>query len=312
MLLEGERIVDFKRQAAAAALFTALLIGSLAACKSADEQSESRNGTQTIRRGPTVYEIPASKDSDTVAKVQLQDMSPKQVRARLLESMQKDGYTALETKAQRLVFEKRACEPGPADPVERLSSKNIPPCDFSWLYIISDITPEGPLRRVRFDLAREGGEVQVIADAHYSFPEEPKIAPFRASDHELLDTWRVKVLLLEPQRASFGLTYQLIDADWARIKGFPKTAAALEATQSKAMKVWEVAAGGPAEAADLAEKDLITAIDGAPVRGNFEILLLTRRLPPGRSVALTIRRADEEMERTIVLGAPPAEKATQG
>lgn len=297
--------MDFKCQAAAAALFAAFLIAPLAACKGVGEKDASAAETQVVKRGYTTYKIPAGKDSDTVAEVRLQGMSLEQARTRLLESMQKDGYAAIETKRRRLVFEKRACEPGPADLAERMSSKDIPSCDDPWLYIISDITAEGPLRRVRFDLARKDGEVQVIVDAHYSFPEDPSIPPFRASDDELLGTWRMRVLAVEPLKSRFGLAYFLVGPGWAKAKGLTETAAQLEAAKSSALNVQEIDKGGPAEAARLAKDDLITAIDGAPIHDPFQMLLMTRRLPPGRELLLTIRRADKEEERTLILAAPP-------
>ncbi|MGH9213323.1 MAG: S1C family serine protease [Acidimicrobiales bacterium] len=60
--------------------------------------------------------------------------------------------------------------------------------------------------------------------------------------------------------------------------------------------------GSPAEDAGLQEGDVVTAIDGEPVRDSAALTAAIRSHAPGEEVTLTIRRDDGESEVTATLG----------
>ncbi|MGP3968000.1 trypsin-like peptidase domain-containing protein [Streptomyces sp. 6N223] len=63
-----------------------------------------------------------------------------------------------------------------------------------------------------------------------------------------------------------------------------------------------VTPGGPADQAGVQEGDLITAVDGEPVRTGDELIVKIRSHQPGDRLALTIERGGEEMQIDVVLG----------
>ncbi len=63
-----------------------------------------------------------------------------------------------------------------------------------------------------------------------------------------------------------------------------------------------VTPGGPAETAGVQEGDIITAVDGEPVRSGDELIVKVRSHEPGDVVGLTINRDGEEIALDVTLG----------
>ena len=76
---------------------------------------------------------------------------------------------------------------------------------------------------------------------------------------------------------------------------------------TRGIVVEEVVRGGPADRAGLRRFDIITAIDGTPLKGmNDLITYLARETVPGDTVQLSIlRQADEPAEVTVTLMPRP-------
>ena len=68
--------------------------------------------------------------------------------------------------------------------------------------------------------------------------------------------------------------------------------------------VIELAPGGPAEAAGIALKDVIIAIDGKQVSKDNTLSLLLLGYKPGAQVAITIARGSERFNAQVTLGGP--------
>jgi putative serine protease PepD len=64
-----------------------------------------------------------------------------------------------------------------------------------------------------------------------------------------------------------------------------------------------VVPGGPADAAGIEEGDVITAVDGTPVRSGEELIVRIRGHRPGDRLELTVERGGRERPVTVVLGA---------
>jgi putative serine protease PepD len=63
-----------------------------------------------------------------------------------------------------------------------------------------------------------------------------------------------------------------------------------------------VTPGGPADQAGVQDGDVITAVDGEPVRTGDELIVKVRSHQPGDRLALTIDRGGEEIEIDVTLG----------
>ncbi|UCM90179.1 S1C family serine protease [Streptomyces marincola] len=59
---------------------------------------------------------------------------------------------------------------------------------------------------------------------------------------------------------------------------------------------------GPADAAGVEEGDVITAVDGEPVRGSDELIVKIRSHRPGDELELTVERGGDEISLTVTLG----------
>ncbi|WP_079032469.1 S1C family serine protease [Streptomyces specialis] len=68
-----------------------------------------------------------------------------------------------------------------------------------------------------------------------------------------------------------------------------------------------VVPGGPADEAGVEEGDVITEVDGAPVRGSDELIVRIRSHRPGDELTLTVERDGEERSLTVVLGESAGE-----
>lgn len=65
--------------------------------------------------------------------------------------------------------------------------------------------------------------------------------------------------------------------------------------------------GGPADEAGIRSGDIILAIDGAPVTGSDEAIVVIRSNSPGDSITLTIERAGARTDVELILGESEAE-----
>jgi putative serine protease PepD len=63
-----------------------------------------------------------------------------------------------------------------------------------------------------------------------------------------------------------------------------------------------VTPGGPAEAAGVLDGDVITEVDGEPVRSGDELIVKIRSYRPGDQLELTIDRDGEEISLDVTLG----------
>ncbi|MGK5533719.1 S1C family serine protease, partial [Streptomyces sp. URMC 129] len=68
-----------------------------------------------------------------------------------------------------------------------------------------------------------------------------------------------------------------------------------------------VVPGGPADRAGIEEGDVITEVDGDPVRGSDELIVKIRSHRPGDELSLTVERGGEERSLTVVLGESTGE-----
>jgi serine protease Do len=92
----------------------------------------------------------------------------------------------------------------------------------------------------------------------------------------------------EVRRGKLGVTIQQITPDLARGLGLAGTSGAL---------VSGVESGGPAAAAGLQRGDVITALNGSPVKDNNDLRNDIAALQPGTEVKLAVRR--DGQERTV-------------
>jgi S1-C subfamily serine protease len=72
------------------------------------------------------------------------------------------------------------------------------------------------------------------------------------------------------------------------------------------LAVVDVQAGGPADQAGVRPKDVITAIEGQPVKDESDLQRVTAQRKPGETVTLTVARPDQTQEVRVTLGAAPA------
>jgi putative serine protease PepD len=61
--------------------------------------------------------------------------------------------------------------------------------------------------------------------------------------------------------------------------------------------------GGPADAAGLADGDIVTSIDGKPVTALEQLIVAIRTHRPGDQVVLGYQRGGKESEAKVTLGA---------
>jgi S1-C subfamily serine protease len=64
--------------------------------------------------------------------------------------------------------------------------------------------------------------------------------------------------------------------------------------------------GSPAQAAGLRNGDLLTAVDGVPVRDPEQLAVISVTRSPGDKVRLTYRRGGTAADATVTLAAQPA------
>ena len=103
----------------------------------------------------------------------------------------------------------------------------------------------------------------------------------------------------EVRRGRLGVTIQAITPELARTMGLGTTTGAL---------VSDVERGGPAEAAGLKRGDVITALDGEPVKDSNVLRNEIGQLAPGSQVNLTVVRDGREQSVAARLGALEPER----
>jgi serine protease Do len=103
-------------------------------------------------------------------------------------------------------------------------------------------------------------------------------------------------------RGYIGVKLRTVDADLQRSLHLPSASGAL---------VQDVALGSPGERAGLRPYDVITAVDGAPVSGDDELISTVARMRPGSSATLTLLRDGRMVTLPVKLAErPQRERAT--
>lgn len=103
------------------------------------------------------------------------------------------------------------------------------------------------------------------------------------------------------QRVLLGVSYTDVD---------PELAAAFKLAVTRGVVVEEVPSGSPADRAGLQKGDIISAVQGVPVRSGGDLRRILRSRRPGQSVTVTLQRDNETLERTVRLAAVPTRVAT--
>lgn len=103
-------------------------------------------------------------------------------------------------------------------------------------------------------------------------------------------------------RPWIGIQFDTLDSRVAEQLGVP------EGTQG--MLVVRTTTDGPAERAGLQQGDVITAINGQPVRETADLRRGIRDKKPGDRITLTVQRAERQLKITVTLGEMP-EQAVQ-
>jgi putative serine protease PepD len=70
-----------------------------------------------------------------------------------------------------------------------------------------------------------------------------------------------------------------------------------------------VSSGGPAQQAGLRAGDLVTAIDGKPVKGSSDLVATIADHKPGDSISLQVHRGSQTITQTVKLGEQPAARS---
>jgi len=96
-------------------------------------------------------------------------------------------------------------------------------------------------------------------------------------------------------RGSIGITFSA-DPDQARdlLKAFGKI--------NEGVFVQSVAAGGPSEKAGIKEQDIITAINGKPVKDGNDLVKVVSTTPVGTTVTLSVLRDGKHQDFKVVIG----------
>ena len=100
-------------------------------------------------------------------------------------------------------------------------------------------------------------------------------------------------------RGWIGIRIQAVTEDIAQRFGTRETRGAL---------VVEPQSDSPAAKAGLASGDIITALNGSPVKDDRELMRTVAELPPGSAVTLGILRKGQEQTITLTLGALPKQR----
>jgi serine protease Do len=99
-------------------------------------------------------------------------------------------------------------------------------------------------------------------------------------------------------RGFIGATVQDVTPEIADSLGIPAKSGALVA---------DVTSGGPSARAGLRSGDIVTEVDGTPIKGASELTRRVGLLQPGQSVKLLVRRDGKLQAMTLTSGVRPAE-----
>jgi membrane-associated protease RseP (regulator of RpoE activity) len=75
----------------------------------------------------------------------------------------------------------------------------------------------------------------------------------------------------------------------------------LKENKSKNLEISSLIKNSPAEKAELRPGDVITKINGTPIKSRYDFLRLLDEIPPGKSVNLTVRRHSNVIEKTVLV-----------
>ena len=97
------------------------------------------------------------------------------------------------------------------------------------------------------------------------------------------------------ERGYLGITFQELEPRMAKTYGFDGTAVAVEA----------LAEDGPAESAGIRTDDLITKVNGTPLKSGDHLRGMIAAIAPGETVKLEVFREDGTMQIDVELAAKP-------
>jgi S1-C subfamily serine protease len=86
----------------------------------------------------------------------------------------------------------------------------------------------------------------------------------------------------------------------------PEIAESFRLTSTDGVLIAGVLRGGPADRAGLQPGDVLTSIEGKPVKDPNAMLNLVAALIPGKSAALQLRRDNKDLEIKVAVGKRPA------
>jgi serine protease Do len=101
------------------------------------------------------------------------------------------------------------------------------------------------------------------------------------------------------ERGWLGVSLQPLDRELA---------AALGVQDTRGVLVAGVQPGSPASRGGLQVGDLVTQVEGQPVRGPRDLAMAIGDSKPGATVALTLQRDGKQMQQRVELGTPPDRK----
>jgi S1-C subfamily serine protease len=86
----------------------------------------------------------------------------------------------------------------------------------------------------------------------------------------------------------------------------PAIAPQLGISTKDGVVVGDVVANSPAAQAGLRPNDVITAVDGQPLRGDSALAQVTYSHKPGDTITLTVLRQGQSMDIPVTLGTLPS------
>jgi serine protease DegQ len=111
-------------------------------------------------------------------------------------------------------------------------------------------------------------------------------------------------LVMEQIVASGSVTRGWIGVEAQEIT--PELASTFEANRSGGVLIAGVLRGGPADKAGFRPGDVLTTIDGKPVKDPSSMLNLVAALIPGKTAAIRLRRKDKDLDLRVEVGRRPS------
>ena len=75
----------------------------------------------------------------------------------------------------------------------------------------------------------------------------------------------------------------------------------LKENKSKNLEISSLVKNSPAEKAQLRSGDVITKMNGTPIKSRYDFLRLLDEIPAGKTVNLTVRRHSNVIEKTVLV-----------